>query len=158
MARQRLGDVPLTAAERQRRRGRLAAKRDAERSHETAQAAELERLNAELAKATRSRDYWRRRVKDDEQRAAYEAQEPLWKVMEANKQKRAGKPDLEDLSAFLERQYEAMRQNYCEHYNLQPKMPLEVWRRLVQLAHPDKHGGSTAAIEATRWLLDCKPD
>ena len=29
--------------------------------------------------------------------------------------------------------------------------------RLVQLAHPDKHGGSPAAIEATRWLLENRP-
>jgi hypothetical protein len=33
-------------------------------------------------------------------------------------------------------------------------VPPEQWRRLVQLAHPDKHGGSTAAVEATRWLLE----
>ncbi len=31
---------------------------------------------------------------------------------------------------------------------------LDQWRRLVQLAHPDKHGGSAAAVEATRWLLE----
>ena len=30
-------------------------------------------------------------------------------------------------------------------------------RRLVQLAHPDKHGGSVAAAEATRWLLENRP-
>ena len=33
-------------------------------------------------------------------------------------------------------------------------VPPEQWRRLVQLAHPDKHGGSAAAVEATRWLLE----
>lgn len=36
-------------------------------------------------------------------------------------------------------------------------VPTEQWRRLVQLAHPDKHGGSTAAVEATRWLLENRP-
>ena len=36
-------------------------------------------------------------------------------------------------------------------------VPTEQWRRLVQLAHPDKHGGSAAAVEATRWLLDNRP-
>ena len=36
-------------------------------------------------------------------------------------------------------------------------MPIEQWRRLVQLAHPDKHGGSVAAAEATRWLLENRP-
>jgi hypothetical protein len=32
-----------------------------------------------------------------------------------------------------------------------------MWRRLVQLAHPDKHGGSTASTEATRWLMENRP-
>ena len=33
-------------------------------------------------------------------------------------------------------------------------VPPDQWRRLVQLAHPDKHSGSAAAVEATRWLLE----
>lgn len=37
------------------------------------------------------------------------------------------------------------------------KMPLEVWRRLMQLCHPDKHGGSVAANSATQWLNQNKP-
>lgn len=36
-------------------------------------------------------------------------------------------------------------------------IPTEQWRRLVQLAHPDKHGNSAAAAEATRWLLENRP-
>ena len=36
-------------------------------------------------------------------------------------------------------------------------VPPEQWRRLVQLAHPDKHGDSAAAVEATRWLLENRP-
>jgi len=36
-------------------------------------------------------------------------------------------------------------------------IPPEQWRRLVQLAHPDRHGNSTAAQEATRWLLEHRP-
>ena len=36
-------------------------------------------------------------------------------------------------------------------------IPPEQWRRLVQLVHPDKHGGSAAAAEATRWLLENRP-
>lgn len=36
-------------------------------------------------------------------------------------------------------------------------IPTEQWRRLVQLAHPDKHGNSLAAAEATRWLLENRP-
>lgn len=36
-------------------------------------------------------------------------------------------------------------------------IPAEQWRRLVQLAHPDRHGGSTAANEATIWLRENRP-
>lgn len=36
-------------------------------------------------------------------------------------------------------------------------IPPEQWRRLVQLAHPDKHGDSPAATEATRWLMENRP-
>jgi hypothetical protein len=36
-------------------------------------------------------------------------------------------------------------------------VPTEQWRRLVQLAHPDRHDGSPAAVEATRWLLENRP-
>ena len=35
--------------------------------------------------------------------------------------------------------------------------PPEQWRRLVQLAHPDRHDNSPAAVEATRWLLENRP-
>jgi hypothetical protein len=188
MARRRIGDAPLTAAERQRRRReRLAANRDTERSHEIPLAAEVARLNAELAEAAermkrrdeelwlvravrdeqaaelakmkRSRDYWQRRVRDDERRAILEDEEPLWKKMEAGSEKRDGRANWgdKDFNAFLTQQYEAMRQNACEQYNLQPKMPLELWRRLAQLVHPDKHGGSEAAQAATVWLNQHKP-
>jgi len=33
----------------------------------------------------------------------------------------------------------------------------EIWRRLVQLCHPDKHNGSKASTEATRWLMENRP-
>lgn len=148
----------MTAAERQqRRRERHKLNRDTERSHETAaQAAELERLNAELAKVTRSREYWKRRVRDDERREFFAVQEPLWKEMEANKKERAGNSEWDDWNT--EQIYEGMRQDACKQFNLQPRMPLELWRRMVQLTHPDKHGGSAAADEATRWLLANKPE
>lgn len=32
----------------------------------------------------------------------------------------------------------------------------ENWRALVQLAHPDKHGGSQGATRLTQWLNDVK--
>ena len=37
-------------------------------------------------------------------------------------------------------------------HNSQP-IPPDMIRRLLQLAHPDKHGGSEAATKATQWLL-----
>lgn len=33
----------------------------------------------------------------------------------------------------------------------------DIWRRLVQLCHPDKHNGSKASTEATRWLMENRP-
>lgn len=39
-----------------------------------------------------------------------------------------------------------------------PSFPKGMLRRLIQLCHPDKHGGSTAAIEATKWLLSNRGD
>ena len=33
-------------------------------------------------------------------------------------------------------------------------IPQEMLRRLIQLAHPDRHGGSEASTKATRWLLE----
>ena len=36
-------------------------------------------------------------------------------------------------------------------------IPADQWRRIVQCCHPDRHGGSLSAIEATRWLLENRP-
>lgn len=33
-------------------------------------------------------------------------------------------------------------------------IPPDMLRRLIQLVHPDKHGGSEAATKATQWLLE----
>lgn len=35
-------------------------------------------------------------------------------------------------------------------------IPAEQMKRLLQLCHPDKHDGSQAANEATRWLLSLR--
>lgn len=39
----------------------------------------------------------------------------------------------------------------------QSPLPKAQWRRLAQLCHPDRHGGSTAANEAMKWLLEVRP-
>ena len=36
-------------------------------------------------------------------------------------------------------------------------IPADQWRRIVQCCHPDRHGGSASAVEATRWLLENRP-
>lgn len=36
-------------------------------------------------------------------------------------------------------------------------IPAEMWRRMVQLCHPDKHGNSEAANKATQWLNKIRP-
>ena len=35
-----------------------------------------------------------------------------------------------------------------------PSIPPTMLRRLIQLCHPDRHGGSEASTLATRWLLE----
>lgn len=37
------------------------------------------------------------------------------------------------------------------------KLNHAVWRRLVQLCHPDKHNGSKTSTEATKWLMENRP-
>ncbi len=37
-------------------------------------------------------------------------------------------------------------------------IPPDQWRRLVQLCHPDRHGGSPAAHTATLWLMAVRPE
>lgn len=56
--------------------------------------------------------------------------------------------ELESLRVTVQRQ-EALRQRLSED---SPEIPLPVIRRLLQLCHPDKHNGSAASLEATRWL------
>ena len=36
-------------------------------------------------------------------------------------------------------------------------IPREQWRRLMMLVHPDKHGGSEAAVRAAQWLNQVRP-
>jgi chromosome segregation ATPase len=38
-----------------------------------------------------------------------------------------------------------------------PSPTKEMWRRLIQLVHPDKHSNSDAAHTATQWLLENRP-
>jgi hypothetical protein len=38
-----------------------------------------------------------------------------------------------------------------------PKLEKSLYRKLVQLTHPDKHGGAKAAVEVTQWLNSVKP-
>lgn len=35
-----------------------------------------------------------------------------------------------------------------------PAIPGDVLRLLLQLVHPDRHGGSPASVKATQWLLE----
>lgn len=40
----------------------------------------------------------------------------------------------------------------------QSQIDMTMYRRLLQLCHPDKHGGSIAAQTATKWLLGNRPE
>ena len=109
----------------------------------------IESLQAELEKARRSKKYWENRVKDHERRAQWAREEENWK--EARKAHELG---TDEFSEMMREQYKQQAKAAAKAYGLQAPMPLEIWRRLVQLTHPDKHGGSAAAVEATRWLLE----
>lgn len=56
------------------------------------------------------------------------------------------------LNSFMRR---GVYNNYSSTFTT--TIPQEQWRRLVQLAHPDKHNNSVASNEALKWLLQNKP-
>jgi hypothetical protein len=37
-----------------------------------------------------------------------------------------------------------------------PVIPPELYRKLLMLCHPDKHGNSETSTEVTRWLIDMR--
>jgi hypothetical protein len=39
-----------------------------------------------------------------------------------------------------------------------PKLDMQMWRRLQQLCHPDKHGNSEASKTAAQWLNSVRPE
>ena len=62
-----------------------------------------------------------------------------------------------DLVAILRRELDA-KQLELSIRPIERAVPLEQWRRLVQLCHPDRHGNSEAANQATRWLMEVRPE
>ena len=111
-------------------------KRDEARNNETTgnrdtadshETAELERLTAELDKMTRSRAHWEKQVKGLKAKL---------KKAETDNQLLATRPSYAFSASSLE---------------------VDIWRTLVQLAHPDKNGNSEASIKATNWLVQHKP-
>lgn len=162
MARPRIGDTPLSAAERQRRRRerRKAANRDAERSHETAQAAELERLKAELAKrdAASRHETTKRDAADRHETAQANKQDgsgEYWKRRYKAEVKRREKVE-SDLSHLQKQKSYAVHAASLES-RLKQQIPVDIWKWLAQLTHPDKHGGSDKANAAMVWLNENKP-
>ena len=114
--------------------------------------AECEQLRDELAKITRSRDFWQRKVRDKETRAAWAKEDEEQRAY------------MEQLKVENPADYQKIQDGAAERaglfakmFDLKQAMPLEIWRRLVQLSHPDKHGGSLAAVEASQWLLENRP-
>lgn len=63
---------------------------------------------------------------------------------------------LEQQLAEARHEVSVLRQRLAalEHRPSSPAIPATMLRRLLQLAHPDRHGNSRAANEATAWLLD----
>lgn len=117
------------------------------------EAMSIDELRIEAAKLYRSRKYWETRVRDEEKKECFARQEKDWKefnhkiTMDASQYGETVKKFREDTRAYM-----------AKMYDLQRPMPMDIWRRLMQLAHPDKHDGSAVSIEATRWLIDNKPN
>ncbi len=63
---------------------------------------------------------------------------------------------LEDV-AFLQKQNREFAKAKKSASSSTSAMPKEVWRRLLQLCHPDKHANADAATAATQWLNANKP-
>ena len=95
-------------------------------------AAELDKTRAELARTQAERDQLKQTVNDYQ----------------------AGRPDP---IAVMQQQWEQGHARLMQIMAGKAAFPPEQWRRLVQLAHPDKHANSVAAVEATRWLLENRP-
>jgi len=123
-----------------------------ERRVTTTEISEIDKLKDDVEKMRRSRDYWRRKIKDDETREFYAKQEQYW----TGEPKEIEMDDPEYLVLFKKMREEQIDLT-AKTYGLQRPMPTNVWRRLVQLTHPDKHGGSDAANDATQWLLKNRP-
>ncbi len=177
MARPRLGNAPLTPAERQRRRRELlAAKRDAERSHETTGnrdaagchetaeverlTAEVERLNAELAKRDNERCHETTGNRDTADSHETAEVERLTAELDKMTRSRAHwEKQVKGLKAKLKKAEAdnwqlANRPSYAFGAS---SLEVDIWRTLLQLVHPDKNGNSEAALKATSWLLQHKP-
>jgi len=63
-------------------------------------------------------------------------------------------------NAILTRENMELRLHRYRHSpqpSIKTSFTKEMWRRFTQLCHPDKHDGSVAATEATRWLLENRP-
>lgn len=48
----------------------------------------------------------------------------------------------------------SLRMQLMVHKEQASSIPRDMWRRLIQLVHPDKHGNSESANEVTKWLLN----
>ncbi len=71
---------------------------------------------------------------------------PCWK-----ESKRAEHDELLDLREEVAEHRRLLREALAE--KAAARIPADMLRRLIFLAHPDKHGGSEASTLATQWLL-----
>ena len=63
---------------------------------------------------------------------------------------------VQELNQELEKAKNRRRKKAADDPPL-PTPHKEMWRRLVQLCHPDRHANSEAANAATRWLMEVRP-
>ncbi len=71
-------------------------------------------------------------------------------------QKQKEYESLEEELAAARADYAELRQAVKKGIGLGPTIPPDRLKALIQLCHPDKHGGSKAASDMTQWLLSLR--
>lgn len=65
-------------------------------------------------------------------------------------------PDLDILGEFIRTMFGNLPPIPPEVVQISP-IPVDLYRKLVMLCHPDKHGNSETSTEVTRWLIENDP-
>ena len=98
-------------------------------------------------------DCWIANKNRKEQRQAEQLQAEAARLREENERYRRLHLDQQSRIASLELALTTERSRPPSPRYNGHTIPPDMLKRLIQLAHPDRHGGSVAATVATQWLL-----